>query len=167
MGSSWNPLTGSMPSPEPSWMLRFRFTPRSVQASWSPDLPGFSGPALAVELTLRRIPFGREVPIAVSYKGHGVGRGFLDLLVDQQLVVELKAVEALAPIHTAQVISYLKATRLPLGLLITFNVREIRRGIRRVVLTQQFRNDASDGTLNPLGALGGLAVGQENRPSRG
>jgi GxxExxY protein len=122
--------------------------------------------ALAVELTLRRIPFGREVPIAVSYKGHGVGRGFLDLLVDQQLVVELKAVEALAPIHTAQVISYLKATRLPLGLLITFNVREIRRGIRRVVLTQQFRNDASDGTLNPLGALGGLAVGQENRPSR-
>ena len=102
--------------------------------------------ALAVELDLRRVPFGREVPIAVSYKGHAVGRGFLDFLIDEQLVVELKAVETLAPIHTAQVLSYLKATRLPLGLLITFNVREIRRGIRRVVLTHQSLDNASERT---------------------
>jgi len=93
--------------------------------------------AMAVELKLRGLPFGREVPIGVLYKGYTVGRGFLDLLIDERLVVELKAVEELAPIHTAQLLSYLKATRLPLGLLITFNVHQIRRGIRRVVLTQQ------------------------------
>ena len=98
--------------------------------------------AMAVELKLRGVPFGREVPIGVLYKGYTVGRGFLDLLVDERLVVELKAVEELAPIHTAQLLSYLKATRLPLGLLITFNVHQIRRGIRRVVLTQP-GNDAS------------------------
>jgi GxxExxY protein len=57
----------------------------------------------------------------------------LDLLVNGKLVVELKAVEALAPIHVAQILSYLKATRIHLGLLISFNVTLLRRGIRRVI----------------------------------
>jgi GxxExxY protein len=60
---------------------------------------------------------------------------WLDLLVDETLVVELKAVEELAPIHVAQILSYLKATRLHLGLLISFNVTLLRRGIRRVIYT--------------------------------
>ncbi len=57
------------------------------------------------------------------------------MLVGGVLVVELKAVSDLLPIHTAQVISYLKATRLPLAMLLNFNVRYFRNGIRRVILT--------------------------------
>lgn len=88
-----------------------------------------------IELALRGIPFERQKPVPVSYKGHSVGEGRIDLLVAADLLVELKAVEALAPIHTAQVISYLKATRLHLGLLINFNVPVLRAGIQRVVLS--------------------------------
>lgn len=92
--------------------------------------------ALAVELKLRGIPYRRQVPIAVQYKGFSVGEGRLDLLVDGALIVELKAVEFLAPIHLAQVLSYLRASGLCLGLLITFNVHQLRRGMRRVVLSR-------------------------------
>ena len=67
--------------------------------------------------------------------GEKVGEARLDLLVDESLLVELKAVEGVAPIHVAQVLSYLKATRLRLGLLITFNVTLLQRGIKRVVYT--------------------------------
>lgn len=91
--------------------------------------------ALSVELSLRQIPFSRQHPIAVSYKGHLVGEGRLDLLVNRRLIVELKAVEALDDIHTAQVLSYLKATRCSLGLLINFNVPILKRGIRRIILS--------------------------------
>ena len=90
--------------------------------------------AFAIELQLRAIPFQRQVPVAVRYKGTEVGEGRLDLLVDKCLVVELKAVETFAPVHLAQILSYLRACRLPLGLLITFNVRQLRQGLRRVVL---------------------------------
>ena len=90
--------------------------------------------ALAVELHLRKAPFERQVPIGVNYKGFSVGESRLDLLVDKCLVVELKAVEYIAPVHVAQALSYLKASRLTLALLITFNVRILRQGIRRVVL---------------------------------
>lgn len=90
--------------------------------------------ALAVELHLRKVPFERQVPIGVNYKGFSVGESRLDLLVDKCLVVELKAVEHIAPVHVAQALSYLKASRLTLALLITFNVRTLRQGIRRVVL---------------------------------
>ena len=89
--------------------------------------------ALCVELELRGVPFGRQVPIGVVYKGAVVGEARLDLLVADSIVIELKAVESFAPIHTAQVISYLKATNCHLGLIITFNVAELRRGVRRVI----------------------------------
>jgi GxxExxY protein len=59
------------------------------------------------------------------------------MLVGDQLVLELKAVDALAPIHVAQALSYLKATRHPLALLINFNVPELRRGIRRIAATRK------------------------------
>jgi len=91
--------------------------------------------ALCVELLLRGIKFARQVPIGVEYKGQKIGEARLDLLVNKSLVVELKAVEELAPIHFAQILSYLKATRLHLGLLITFNVPLLRQGIRRVIHT--------------------------------
>ena len=91
--------------------------------------------ALCAELTLRRIPFTRQQMIAISYKGQIVGESRLDLLVGAGLVVELKAVEAIAAIHSAQVISYLKITGFQLGLLINFNVPVLKDGIKRVVLT--------------------------------
>jgi len=92
--------------------------------------------ALCVELALHDIPFARQVPIGVRYKGEQVGEARLDLLVHDSLVVELKTVESIAPIHWAQVLSYLKTTRLRLGLLINFNVSVLQRGIKRVVQTQ-------------------------------
>ena len=91
--------------------------------------------AMAVELNLRGVAFERQKGMSVDYKGHAVGEGRLDLVVDGCLIVELKAVETLAPIHTAQVISYLKATQLPLGLLINFNVPLLKDGIRRIILS--------------------------------
>jgi GxxExxY protein len=90
--------------------------------------------ALCVELELRRIPYTRQHPIAVSYKGIAVGEGRLDLLIGDQLVVELKAVAELLPIHQAQIMSYMKALRLPLGLLINFNVPVLRSGIKRIAM---------------------------------
>ena len=91
--------------------------------------------ALGVELQDRRIPFERQKEISVLYKDREIGKHRIDLLVGGLLVVELKTVESLAEIHTAQVISYLKAMRLPLGLLINFNVPILKNGIQRVIYT--------------------------------
>jgi GxxExxY protein len=92
--------------------------------------------ALCVELKFRDIPFRRQVRLPVRYKNVVVGEGRLDILVAEQLIVELKAVEALAKIHRAQLYSYLRAMDSPLGLLINFNVLELREGgIKRVILS--------------------------------
>lgn len=90
--------------------------------------------ALALELTSRQIPFARQVALAVDYKGTPVGQARVDLVVANQLIVELKAVEQFAPIHTAQAISYLKASRLRLALLINFKVLSLRNGVKRVAI---------------------------------
>ena len=92
--------------------------------------------ALSIELSARSVPFERQVPIFIDYKGHRVGGTRLDVLVDRRVVVELKAVDALAKVHTAQLLSYLKATRCRLGLLINFNVPILKSGMKRVVLTR-------------------------------
>lgn len=91
--------------------------------------------ALAHEFQLRGIPFERQAPVGVTYKGAPIGSRILDLLVGKRLIVELKSAEALLPIHTAQLVSYLRATGLELGLLINFNCRLLKQGIRRVVNT--------------------------------
>lgn len=90
--------------------------------------------ALCTELEFREIAFANQYLISVLYKGRYVGEGRVDLLIEKCLVVELKAVDALLPIHTAQVISYLKATQCKLGLLINFNVPVLKRGIKRIAL---------------------------------
>ena len=92
-------------------------------------------PALHIELSLRKIPFETEVLLPVHYKGHPVGKRKIDLLIDKCLVVELKSVEALSPIHKAQLICYLRLLRKQLGLLINFNVPLLKDGVKRVVLT--------------------------------
>ncbi len=90
--------------------------------------------ALCVELQLRGIPFARQPTVTLKYKRQTVGQGRLDLLIDETLVIELKAVDGLAPIHTAQLLSYLRATGHKLGLLINFNVPYLKHGIKRIIL---------------------------------
>lgn len=87
------------------------------------------------ELTLRGIPFEREVPIPVEYRGVRLDCGYrLDLLVAGRVVVEVKAIEAIAPIHEAQLITYLRLGGWHVGLLMNFNVVVLKDGIRRRVL---------------------------------
>ena len=89
--------------------------------------------ALCLELDLRHVTYRRQAPVVVQYRGRVVGKGKLDLIVGEQLVVELKAVDELAPIHTAQLLSYLRATNCLLGLLLNFNAWPLKNGIRRVI----------------------------------
>ena len=92
------------------------------------------------ELRCRGIPFEGEVPVPVCYRGMKLDLGYrVDLLVATELVVELKAVVALVPLHTAQLLTYLKLLRRPVGLLINFNTPLLRQGIRRVLLSSQGR----------------------------
>lgn len=89
---------------------------------------------LAREFLLRNIPFDREVPVPVVYKGVHLECGYrLDFLVANSVVVEVKSVDALAPIHEAQLITYLSLGGWSLGLLINFNVLLLKDGIRRRV----------------------------------
>jgi GxxExxY protein len=115
-------------------------------------LEGVYEEALTIELKLRGIPFERQKGLSVDYKGHAVGEGRMDLMVDGCLVVELKAVEVLAPIHSAQVISYLKALSLPLGLLINFNVSMLKNGIKRIVLSESLGDHGVLAVESPGGA---------------
>jgi len=90
---------------------------------------------LCRELSLRGIHFERQVAIPVEYKGVKLDCGYrADLIVTDMILVEIKAVDQLAPIHDAQLLSYLKLTGLKVGLLINFNERMLTHGIRRKVL---------------------------------
>jgi GxxExxY protein len=90
---------------------------------------------LCRELNLRRVPFVRQLPLPIEYKGMKLDCSFrLDLLVASSVVVEVKAVSALEPIHAAQLLTYMKLGCWSLGLLINFNVPVLRDGIRRMVL---------------------------------
>ena len=100
--------------------------------------------ALCHELTARGVRFERQVFVPVHYKDRLVGTGRADLLVSGILVVELKALPALAPVHTAQVLSYLRAMNLTLGLLLNFGERRLKTGCKRVVLTGQPQNLLGD-----------------------
>jgi len=91
--------------------------------------------ALKVEFEMRGIPHKSKHPVAVTYKGHPIGEGQLDFLVGDVLIIELKAVQNLAPIHESQVMSYLKMTKHPLALLINFNVPILKQGIKRIILS--------------------------------
>lgn len=90
--------------------------------------------ALCYELSLRNIAFDRQKHIPVEYKGVKLDAGYrLDLLVEDLVIVELKAVEKMMPLFEAQVLTYLKTTRLWLGMLLNFNVSVMRDGIKRIV----------------------------------
>ena len=90
--------------------------------------------ALLHELTLNNIPVRSQVTVKANYKGLDVGEGLrLDLLVDEQLIVELKSVDDFKPVHHKQLLTYLKLMNKQLGLLINFNVCNLTDGVKRIV----------------------------------
>jgi len=89
---------------------------------------------LCHELELRRIPYECQKPLPLEYKGIKLECGYrIDLLVAGLVIVEIKSVETLAPIHEAQLLTYLKLTGVRIGFLINFNVVVLKNGIRRLV----------------------------------
>lgn len=89
---------------------------------------------LAHELTLSDIHFERQLPVPVTYKSVPLDCGYrIDFLVEKSVVVELKAIEGLQPIHQAQLLTYLRLGGWPIGLLINFNVPVLTKGIKRMV----------------------------------
>jgi GxxExxY protein len=89
---------------------------------------------LRYELQRRGLRVEQQVAQPVFYKGLQLECGYrLDLLVENQVIVELKAVEAILPIHTAQLLTYLKLRQLRIGLLINFNVPVLKNGIKRII----------------------------------
>ena len=90
---------------------------------------------LAYELSRANIPFKLQVDLPVEYKEIRLDCGYrIDLLADDRLIVELKSVDQLLPIHEAQVLTYMKLAEVNVGLLINFNVTILRKGVRRFVL---------------------------------
>jgi GxxExxY protein len=86
------------------------------------------------QLSLDAIGFEREVPLTVEYKGVRLACGYrLDLLAEKLVVIEIKAVEAILPVHEAQLLTYLRLGNYPVGLLINFNVNLLKNGVRRKV----------------------------------
>ena len=89
---------------------------------------------LCQELAANRIEHQRQMPISVSYKGADLGPGFrADIVVHDALLVEIKSVDALAPVHEAQVLTYLRLGGFGTGLLLNFNVALLKSGLRRFV----------------------------------
>ena len=90
--------------------------------------------ALIRELELNGLSVASQVPVEMNYKGVNLGEGLrLDLLVEDSIIIELKSVEELKPVHYKQLLTYLKLMDKRIGLLINFNVYDFREGIKRVV----------------------------------
>lgn len=90
---------------------------------------------LAHELSIRGLRFQRQVPVRIHYKGIDIEHGYrLDLLVEEELIVELKATDQSPPLHVAQLLTYLRLTGIRTGLLVNFGYETLRRGLRRLTL---------------------------------
>ncbi len=89
---------------------------------------------LAIELRSRGLSCGTQVPVPVIYKGEEIDLAYrADLIVENQIIVEIKSVSELSPVYTAQLLNYLKLRNAPLGLLVNFNVPHLRDGIKRII----------------------------------
>ena len=93
--------------------------------------------ALRIELRGRHLSATAQAPYRVLYKGEVIDEYIPDLIVEGRVVVELKAVERLLPLHEAQMLAYLRVTGCKVGLLINFNVPKVRDGLKRMVLTDR------------------------------
>jgi len=90
---------------------------------------------LAHELRTAGIPFALQYPLPVEYKGNKLDCGYrVDLLVDKSIIVELKSADKILPIHEAQLLTYMKLSEIAIGLLMNFNVKYMKDGIKRMVL---------------------------------
>jgi len=111
--------------------------------------PGFTEDvyeeAFAYELNLRELKFIRQLEIEIPYKEIIAHKYRLDFVVENKVVVELKAVNELSPIHEAQVLSYLRASKLEVGLLLNFNKERMKDGIKRIVLSERYRERRDSG----------------------
>lgn len=107
-----------------------------VHKHWGPGLyEDIYERSLCRELRIRNVAFKSQLKLPLIYKGEIIGEDLrLDLIVDSKVVVELKAVKELEPIHEAQLLTYMKLTKCRVGLLINFNVSVLKDGIRRMVL---------------------------------
>ena len=100
-------------------------------------LEGVYEKALCRELTLRHIPFEQQVQVPLSYKGESLETHLrLDLVIDKKLILDLKAVDRLLPIHEAQLLTYLKLSHLPVGLLLNFYETRLKDGLKRLARTR-------------------------------
>ena len=90
--------------------------------------------ALLHEFTLRGIEYVRQKEISLKYKGKDIGRHRIDFLVEDEVIVELKAVETMHRIYEAQLLTYLKAMDKRIGLLLNFNVERLKDGIKRLII---------------------------------
>ena len=89
---------------------------------------------LCEELSLRKIPFSRQIPLPVAYKTKNLDNGYrVDLLVNNEFVVELKTVESILPIHEVQTLTYMRLGGWQVGLILNFNVVILKNGIKRLV----------------------------------
>lgn len=141
--STWDERFGSDPSthsqrriPEDLNDLCFRIVGAAIEVHRALG-PGFLEAtyeeAMAIELGLRQLPFERQVPMPILYKGRVVNEHRLDMIIDCRVVLELKAIASLEAVHAAQVLAYLKAAGHQVGLLINFNVPILKNGIRRLL----------------------------------
>ena len=109
-----------------AFAVHFEFGPGLLESAYEA--------CFARELELRGIEYQRQLPVPLNYKGKLIEVGFrADVVIEGKLLIELKAVEQVIPVHKAQVITYLKILKLPLGLLINFNEVLIKDGIQRVL----------------------------------
>jgi len=93
---------------------------------------------LGIEFELRGIPFQTQVEVPLSYKGEKVKPGYrLDMMVDNKVILELKTVDKIQPIHQAQLLTYLKLTPKHVGLILNFNSAVMKNGIKRMVLREK------------------------------
>jgi GxxExxY protein len=113
---------------------------------------------LCYELSQRGLQFKRQVPLPVTYKGIKLACGYkMDLLVDDLVIVELKTVETLLTVHSAQLLSYLRLSGKPVGLLINFHTPVLKSGLKRIV------NHFSENSVSRR--LGVDKTGPENAPA--
>lgn len=96
---------------------------------------------LCYELNERGVKFSRQVELPVRYKTVELDCGYrMDIVVEELIIIELKSVDMLQPIHSAQMLTYLRLSKLPLGLLINFNVPLLKDGLKRIALSANAPN---------------------------
>jgi len=89
---------------------------------------------LIKELEFHKISYQRQLPLTLQYKGEVLDEGYrLDLVVDRRIILELKCVDSITPIHLAQILTYLKLSGMSLGYIINFNTKTLMKGVKRVV----------------------------------